>query len=238
MMSRKKIVRYVLLILCVFVLFIIPWTSVIGIQDPGLIKSIGLFQRTVGFLIVTSLIVKLVYLIYGKSLRQEMKKEETKEAHQIENKQLLFKPTTGVLLFFLFLIFMGILCFYFLLDPKPNGDPLVWIICSPVMIGVSFWLWYNTPVFIFGEDSVQIKSFLFYFFRIDRKTVIKYADITSVRPDTKYTGNYYGRDSRYRIVISMGDMKKICPAPYYNSDIIAKLYLRFQEKLGDKVKLL
>ena len=46
MIERKEIVRYVLLIICVFVLFAIPWASVFGIKDPGLLETIAIVQRT------------------------------------------------------------------------------------------------------------------------------------------------------------------------------------------------
>ena len=235
MMSRKEIVRYVLLIICVFVLFAIPWASVIGIHDQGLIEIIGVFQRIAGTGILTYIVITIIYQIYQKSLSQEMKEEEIKEADQKESKQLLFKPTIGVLIFFL--LFTAGPLFTILDQFIKNKVDFNLTSCSFIVIVIFVWMWYVTPVFIFAEDSVQITSFLFYFFRIDRKTVIKYADITAVRPDTKFKGNMYGFDRRWRIEISVGDLKKIWPAPFYNSDIIAKIYLRFKERLGDKVKL-
>jgi len=74
------------------------------------------------------------------------------------------------------------------------------------MIAIIIVMWYITPVFIFAEDSVQIKSFLFYFFRIDWKTVIKYADITAVKPAPKGTVSEEFR--RYRLEIFMNGKKE------------------------------
>jgi hypothetical protein len=235
MMNRNEIIKNVLIIFCIFILLIIPWASVFGIQDPGLIKTIGIFQRITGTGILTYIVITIIYQIYQKSQAQEMKEEEIKEADQKDTKQLLFKPTIGVLIFFLlFTVGPLLIAVNQFIKNKVDYD---FIFPALIMIIIIFCMWYVTPVFIFTEDSVQIKSFLFYFFRIDRKTVIKYADITSVRPDAKFKGNMYGFDRRWRIEISAGDIKKIWPAPFYNSDIIAKIYLRFEEKLGDKVKL-
>lgn len=235
MMERKEIVRYILLIICVVALFAIPWASVIGIQDKGLVETIALFQRIVGVGILTYIVVEIVSQIYGKSLAQELKEEEIREADQEDTQQSLFKPTIGVLVMYLFFISLPILdiCTQ-LRDHKVDlGYTIV-----PIGFMV-FWIlaWYITPVFIFTEDSVQIKSFLFYFFRINRKTAIKYADITSVRPDPKFEGNYFGIDRRFRIEIFMNGTMKRNFLIFYNSDIVAKIYLRFREKLGDKVRL-
>lgn len=79
-MKRKEIVCYALLTICVFVLFAIPWTSVFGIQDPGLIKTIGIFQRIAGTGILTYIVISIIYQVYQKSLAQEMKEEEIKKS--------------------------------------------------------------------------------------------------------------------------------------------------------------
>jgi cytochrome b561 len=233
-MKKREIISYILLILCVFVLFVIPWASVFGVKNEALIEAINVFQRYVGLFILLFIVLRFVYKMYGKSLPQEMREEEIKEADQKDKKQLLFKPTIGVIIIFLFLILIGISGFIEQVLQKPNENSFGYIVLSSFMIGISLWLWYNTPVFIFAEDSVQIKSFLFYVLGIDRKTMIKYADITSVEPDARMKSNFY---RRYRIGISVRGTTKIWPAPFYNSDIIAKIYLRFREKLGDKVKL-
>jgi hypothetical protein len=139
----------------------------------------------------------------------------------------------------MFLILRGIYGFIhvvFLL--KPDEDVLVWIVGSFFLIGLSFYLWYKTPVFIFAEDSVQIKSHLFYLLGIDRKTVIRFADITSVGPNQKIKANMWGVEPKHSIVITVNDgTKQKCSLGWFNPDIIAKIYLRFKEKLGDKVTL-
>jgi len=233
MMERKEIARYALWIICAFVLFAIPWASVIGIQDPGLIDTIRLFQRIAGTGIFTYIVITIVYQIYQKSLTQEMKEEEIMEAVQEEKKQLLFKPTIGVLIFFL-LFTVGPL-FIAIVQFMKNKVDLGFIVPALMMIVIIFLMWYVTPVFIFAEDSVQIKSFLFYCFRIDWKTVIKYADITAVKPAPK--GEAVEELRRYRIEIFMNGKKKKNFLIFYNSDVVAKIYLRFKEKLGDKVTL-
>jgi hypothetical protein len=214
-MKKIEIIGYILLILCAYVIGGISWTFVCG----------------------ALIVIRLFYKIYGKSLPQEMKEEKIKEADQKDRKQLLFKPNTRVIIFFIFMILLGISVIAQVLL-QLNEDSFGYIIVSFFVIGISLLMWYITPVFIFAEDSIQIKSFLLYVFDIDRKTMIKYADITSVEPDARmksiFYGSFYGR---YRIGISVRGTTKIWPAPFYNSDIIAKIYLRFKEKLGDKVIL-
>jgi hypothetical protein len=233
MVSKKEIVRYVLLILCVFILFIIPWASIIGIKDPDLIEAIWVFQRIAGTGILTYIVITIIYQIYQKSLAQEMKEEEIKEVDQKDTKQLLFKPTIGVLIFFL--LFTAGPIFTIINQFIKNKMDFNLISGSFVVLAIFIWMWYVTPVFIFEEESVQIKSFLFYFFRIDWKTVIKYVDITAVKPAPK--GEAVEELRRYRIEIVTNGTKKKNFLIFYNSDIVAKIYLRFQEKLGDKVKL-
>jgi hypothetical protein len=104
-MRKREIISYLLLILCVLVLFIIPWASVIGIQDPGLLGAAREIQHTMFFVIVTCLLLKIFYDIYMKPLKQEVKEQEIKEADQKDEKQLLFKPTIAVIIFFMLLIF-------------------------------------------------------------------------------------------------------------------------------------
>jgi hypothetical protein len=235
MMKRKNFLQSLLVILGIFILFVIPWASVMGIQDPGLLETAGVVQRSAGFVIVTALVLQLIYQTYGKPLTQEMKEEEIREAEQEDHKQVLFKPTIGVTIFFvLFIVIFATGTFADITNPKSD---IIFIIFGIVMTIFFIGLWYMTPVFIFSEDSVQIKSHLFYLFGIDRKTSIRYADITSVRPDPKIKGTIYGLDRRYRILISMKGTSKFWILMFYNSDIIAKIYLRFRENLGDKVTL-
>ena len=237
MVERKEIIRNLFLIFCVCILTIIPWASVIGIQDPVLLGATREFQHIVFFVIITSLLLKIFYDIYMKPLTQEMKEQEIKEADQKDEKQLLFKPTIAVIIFFMLLIFGSVFSIIIqLMDKKVDFGFTIALIGGMVFFT---WMWYTMPVFIFAVDSVQIKSHLFYLLGIDRKTIIRYADITSVRPDAESEGNLsmYGFDRRHRIVISMNGTTKQYSLILYNSDIIAKIYLRFKEKLGDKVTI-
>ena len=235
MMERKEIIKNVLIIICVFVIFIIPWASVFGIKDPGLLGAAGEFQHSAGFVLITAMVLYLVYQTYGKPLTQEMKDEEIKEADQKERKQLLFKPTIGVSIFFLFFIFMSITAIIFQFRNYEVNFGLIIVILGFMVFLI--WLWYTVPVFIFAEDSVYIKSHLSYLFGIDRKTIFRYTDITSVSPDAEIKSNMYGVDSRHRMLITSNGTTQVYGLVFYNSDIIAKIYLRFKEKLGDKVKL-
>lgn len=81
---------------------------------------------------------------------------------------------------------------------------------------------------------MQIKSHLFYLLGIDRKDLIRYSDIMSVSPDPKIEANAWG-EPKHSIVISMNGTTKKYVLTLYNSEIIAKIWLRFKEKLGDKV---
>jgi hypothetical protein len=237
MMQRKEIIKNVLIIFCVFILLIIPWASVFGVQDPGLVGASREFQHIAFFVIITALVLQLIYRIYNKPLKQEMKEEEIREADQKDEKQLLFKPTIGFSVMFLFFISIPVFAIIFQFrDHKVNFG---FIIALIGVMGLLIWLWYKMPVFTFTEDSVQIKSHLVYLFGIDRKTVFRYADITSVRPDAEAEGklNMYGYDRRHRIMISTNGATQVYVLVCYNPDIIAKIYLRFREKLGDKVTL-
>ena len=125
-MEKKEIIRDLLLILCVFVLFVIPWTSVFGVENEAVVEAIGLAQRYVGLFILLWLVLKLIYKIYGKSLRQEVTEEEIKEADQEDKKQLLFKPRNRIIIIYLFIILLCIWGFiYGILLRKANEDPNV-----------------------------------------------------------------------------------------------------------------
>ena len=239
MMERKKIIKYSLMVLCIFVLSIIPWASVFGITSEGVVNSIEIFQRFAFFAIGTSSLMIIYNHFFAKPLKQEMKEEGIKEADQKDTKQRLLKPPTGIAIFFLVLILLGIGGFIiqviFPVDHQANWS--LGIFCFLFMTGLSLFLWYSVPVFIFGEDSVQIKPYLFYVFGGDRKAIFRYEDITSVGPDPKFEGNRYGYDRRYRILITTNGTTQAYGLTSYDRDLIAKLYLRFQEKLGDKVSL-
>jgi glucan phosphoethanolaminetransferase (alkaline phosphatase superfamily) len=233
MMNRKEIIKNLLLISCVIILFFLC-AFVISLINPGLLETSDIFLRSAFFVIVTSMVVKLIYQIYGKPLTQEMKEEEIKEAEQKDGKQMVLKPTIGVLIFFLFLISMSVFAIFI----QFTNFSLIIVIVG--FMGFILWMWYAIPTFTFTENSVQIKSYLFYTFRINRKTVFRYADITSVSPDAEFESdqsNMYGFDRRYRIAISLNGTIRKYGLTAYNSDTIAKIYLRFREKLGDKVTI-
>jgi hypothetical protein len=238
MMERKEIIKNLLLISCVIILFFLC-AFVLSIINPGLLEGYDIFLRSAFFVIVTSMVIKLIYQIYGKPLTQEMKEEEIKEADQKDRKQLLFKPPTGISIFFLFLILAGIGCFIIqvIFPLNHHADWSVGIVGFLFLTGLSLFLWYSVPVFIFEEDLVQIKPYLFYVFGIDRKTIFRYVDIISVSPDAEFKNNKYGFDSRYQIGISTNGTLQKYSLTYFDSEIIAKIYLRFKEKLGDKVTL-
>jgi hypothetical protein len=247
MMERKEIILHVLLIICVSIFFfIIPWTSVFGIKYQDFPEAIFVFYLT-GIVIITLIVIKIAELFFkqslaqkrdeeieemGKIFAQEMEEEEIKEAGLKNTKQVLFKPTIGVLIVFL-LFTAGPLLIEIHQFMKNRMDPDSFI-PGLMMFGFFIFMWYITPVFIFGEDSVQIKSFLFYCFRIDWKTVIKYADITAVKPAPE--GEAVEEIRRHRIEIFANGKRKKNFLIFYNSDVVAKIYLRFKEKLGDKVR--
>jgi hypothetical protein len=99
MMQRKEIIRNFLIILLVCILTMIPWASVIGLQDPGLLGAAREIQRAMFFVILTSFLLKFFYDIYRKPLKQDMKDEEIREAEQKDEKPLLFKPAISATIF-------------------------------------------------------------------------------------------------------------------------------------------
>jgi hypothetical protein len=236
MMKRIQIVKKLLIICCVAILLIIPWASVFGIKDPGLLDAANIFQGSAFLVIVTAMVVKLIHQIYYKPLAQDMAEEESKEADQKDTKQLLFKPATRGSIIYILFISLPVLFIITQFIPPPKVD-LGETIAAIGMIVLFLWLWNTLTVFIFAEDSVQIKPYLFYLLGINIKTVVRYEDITSVSPDAKIKDNMYGRDNKYRIVITTNETTQGYSLVHYDKDIVAKLYLRFQEKLGDKVTL-
>jgi hypothetical protein len=234
MINKRKIIKYLLLVLGVSILCTIPWPSVLGIKDPDIIDSIVVFQRFMAFIILTPLLTAIVYQIFVKPLPQQVMEEEVKEAHQKNNGPSLFKPPIWVLIFFILLIYLSTwnLIDLFIKGGKVDIND---ILIAIVGISLSTWIWYFVPVFSFTEDSVQIKSYLFYVFGIDRKTIIKYADIVSVGPVPKGTDEIREPFRKYFIVISTEE-KSNKYYLFFNNNA-EKIYLRFQKKLGDKVKL-
>ena len=232
-MERKKIIKNVLIILCVIVLFFLC-TFVISILDPGLLEVADTFLGSAFLVLVTAMVGKLILQINKKPLAQEMKEEEIKEDDQNEKKQMLFKPAPRAAI--ILMVFISLPVLFFILE----------LIRPPIELGLTIglfgfmafflWEWYALPVFIFAEDSVQINSYLLYLIGIDRKTVIRYEDITAVSPDAKIKDNQYGVPNKYRIMISANGTTQGYGLLHYNKATVAKLYLRFQEILGDKVK--
>jgi hypothetical protein len=238
MTQRKETIRNLLnfiIIIVVIILFGMLCGFFFGILDLG--EKAGIIFRTAGLVLLILLGMRLVSEYNKKPLTKEMEEERIKEADPQDRKQLLFKPTTGYFIFILFLILLGIYGFFNTLLSKDgfNGDVSYWIISSLFMMGLGLYMWYTVPVFIFAEDSVQIKSYLFYLLGIDRVTVIRYTDITSVRPYIDMKSD--GRWGTTPIVIFMNGITQGYNLSGYDEDEIVKIYLRFKEKLGDKVRL-
>ena len=235
MMERKGIIKNVLIVFCVIILLGFLGGFGSGILDLG--ENAGIFLRTAILLLLITLGMKLYSQYHTKPLTKEIEEEEIKEANQEDEKQLLFKPSNQIFPIFLLPILLGISGFIhviFLL--KPDEDVLFSIFGSFFLIGLGLLLWYNQPVFIFADDAVQIKSHLFYLLGIDRKIVIRYADITSVGPNMN--GNYgWGIEPRHSLMISTNGTTKGYGLGFYTDDKIAKIWLRFREKLGDKVAI-
>jgi len=205
MMERKDTIRNLLnllIIACVIILFGILCGFVFGILDLG--ETAGIFLQSACMVLGIFLGMKLISRYYKKPLTKEIEEEGVKESEQKDEKQLLFKPSVGIIIFFLFLIFIGLSGFFErpLSNNATNVDVFAWFIGCFFMIGLGLLFWYMTPVFIFAEDSVQIKSHLFYLSGIDRKTIIRYADITSVIPNQKIEANMWGVEPKHSIVIS------------------------------------
>ena len=241
MIERKEIFWNLLIIIFVFVLAMIPLASVFDIQDPGLLESAGMMQRGAAAIIILSLVIRMIrhtdlnrLIDFGdsKPLMKEIEEEEIKETIQEDTRQSLFKPTIGVSVMFIFFIVMPL---FLIFSQFTENKAEFGLVISGIGLLVFFtWMWNTVLVFIFAEDSVQIKSHLFYLLGIDRKTVIRYADITSVRNDPKVEGSMWGG---HLMVISMNGTILRYSLFGLDEDAIVKIYLRFKEKLGDKVKL-
>lgn len=242
MTQRKETFRNLLnllIIACVIILFGFLGGFVVGILDLG--EAAGIILQSAFMILGISLGMKLISQYYKKPLTKEMEEEGIKEYEQKDERQLLFKPTTGIIVFVLFMMLIGIVLFFYGIDMislrKPNEDIFGIFIGSLFMILLSLLFWYSMPVFTFADDSVHIKSHLIYLLGIDRKTVIRYADITSVSPNPKVESNAWGVEPRHSIVVSVNGTTQGYSLMGYDDDMIVKIYLRFKEKLGDKVKL-
>lgn len=211
------------LTLFVFLLLLIFGLTVLGDKITMTILCIA------GLVLLISLGMDRVYQYYS---------EEIREAEEKDQKQLLFKPTTGFIIFFLFLILLGIYgVFTSLLSTDANNSDIFGACMGALLLIGGLYMWYIVPVFTFAEDSVQIKSHLFYLLGIDRKTVIRYADIISVSPDAEIKTNMWGIEPKHRLLISTNGTTQNYVLGWFNPDLVAKIYIRFKEKLGDKVKM-
>ena len=231
-MKEKEIIRNVLIIFGIFIFAVIPWAPVFGIQDPDLLEASLQFQHTGGFVLIIAMILRLIYKYYRKPLNKEMKEEEIWGADQKDDKALAITPTIGVLV--VLLIFTSIPLLSIISYFTGNKDDFDLTLSMTGLLVFSIWGWYKLPTFTFTEDSVQIKSYLFYVFGIDRKKIIRYADITSVGPDPKVKGYMCGMDRRHWMVVSTNGTKKTYGLAFYNGDVIAEIYQRFREKLRDR----
>lgn len=163
MMKGKERIRdllNLLIIACGIILFGFLGGFVSGILNLG--ETAGIILRTAGLLLLISLGMKLVSQYSMNSLTQEMKEEGIRESEQEDEKQLLFKPTTGSILIFLFLILIGIVLFLEGIDmtilKKSNENVFGIFIGSFFMIGLSLFLWYLQPVFIFAAQLCQLAT--------------------------------------------------------------------------------
>jgi hypothetical protein len=236
MSPRKETIWNLLIIACAIIILGFLGGFVSGILVLG--ETAGIIIRTAVLFLLISLGMKLFSYFYTKPLKKEIEEEEIREAEEKEEKQVVFTPTNGSILSFLFLILLGTYGFFSTISSKNafNADVFAMFIGAIFLIGISLFLWYLQPVFIFAEDSVQITSHLFYLLGIDRKTIIRYADITSVGPNMK--GNYgWGVKHKHSLMISMNGTTKGYGLSCYNDEKIAKIWLRFKEKLGDKVTI-
>jgi hypothetical protein len=151
---------------------------------------------------------------------------------------MLFKPATGYSIVLLIFIVIGVSGFFMrpLSENATDIDVYGWFIASFFMIVLGLYLWYKLPVFTFAEDSVQITSHMFYLLGLDRKTVIRYADIVSLGPDMHR--NYgWGVEPRHILMITMNGTTQEFGIFGFDDEMIAKIWLRFREKLGDRVTI-
>jgi hypothetical protein len=212
------------IIVSVLTLFVILLLLIFGLTVLG-DKNTMTILCIAGLVLLISLGMDRVYQYYS---------EEIWEAEEKDQKQLLFTPSVGISVMFLFFIAMPVIS---IISQFTNNKDDFGLTIAITGVGIFFtWMWYLQPVFIFADDSVKIKSHLFYLLGIDRKTVIKYADITSVGPNMN--GNYgWGKEHKHSLIISMNGITQGYGLICYDDDTIAKIWLRFKEKLGDKVTL-
>jgi hypothetical protein len=231
-MKSKENIKYILLILCVLVLFVIPWAFVFGVKNEALKEEISVFQRSAVFIILTPIIVAIIYKVFKlKTVKQEIKEREAKKTdNDSEEKQ--FKPPLTIIVVILSMLFTGVSSLF--LPEHPGDDKGAKFFISGFPIAFSLWWWYTSLVFTFTDDYLQIESALFHFFHIDRKKIFKYEDITRAKIERIPRAPY----EMYALFISTNNEKKKRYPLFLNDDAVAKIYLHFKEKIGDRVKSL
>lgn len=235
MTQRKETLRNLLnllIIACVIILFGFLGGFISGMLS--LSDTAGIFLQYAVLVLLISLGMKLISQYHKKPLTKGIEDEGITESEQKDEKQSLFKPSIGVSVIFMFFIAMPVISIISQFTNKKDDLGLTIAITG---VGIFFtWMWYKTPVFIFADNAVQIKSHLFYLLGIDRKTVISYTDITSVNPDPDAEGGaVWGVEPKHRMLITSNGTTQNYGLAFYNSNIVDKIYLRFKEKLGDKV---
>lgn len=191
-----------------------------------MIKNIDILQRITALILLIPIIAAIVYKVFRlKSLTEEIKEE----ANRIdEKKEHQFGPSWKQILFFIFLIFIGI--FNIFLPESPGDDKGFKFVVVGMTIFIA-WLWYRAPIFIFTKDSLQIESSLFHFFHIYRRKTIRYKDILSAKIE-KVKGTPF---ALYALFIFTKSEKKRYPLSF-SDNITAKIYLCFEKKINDRIK--
>ncbi|MFZ2970329.1 MAG: hypothetical protein WA063_04230 [Minisyncoccia bacterium] len=220
-----KNIKYLLLILYVIAL-IIPWSFVFGIQDEDLRNSIGIFQRTAALILLTPIIVVIIYKAFRLKTLKQLINDGTNKIDTKKEQQ--FGPPWGLVIFFMGWIPVGVINIFSLILYGIDGLQEV---AGSGLAVFMVWLLYKTPFYTFTKNSLQIESFLFHFFHINRKKMIKYEDIVSAKI-SRIKGTSY---AMYALFITTKDEKKK-RYPLVSDDITAKIYLCFKEKIGDRIK--
>ncbi len=232
-MKNRRNIKYLLLILCILVL-VIPWGFVFGVKNEALNRQIGIFQRTAGLIILTPIIVAIIYKVFKlKTVKQEIKERETNKNDQKDGREKQFKPPLTIIVVILFMLFGGVSALLFLPE-DPADDKGAKFVGSGFLIAFSLCWWYTSLVFTFKEEYLQIESALFHFFHINRKKIFKYEDISHAKIE-RIPGSPY---EMYALFISINKEKRKRYPLFLNDDAVAKIYLLFKEKIGDRIKSL
>ncbi|MDJ1420342.1 MAG: hypothetical protein M5U10_00350 [Candidatus Methanoperedens sp.] len=190
-----------------------------------MIINIDIFQRITALILLIPIIAAIMYKVFRlKSLKEEIKEN----VNRIEEEKRQYGPSWGQILFFLFLIFIGI--FNIFLPESPGDDKGFKFVIVGMTIFI-LWLWYRIPIFIFRKDSLQIESSLFHFFHIYRRKTIRYEDILSAKIE-KVKGSPF---ALYTLFVFTKSDKKRYPLNF-NDNITAKIYQCFEKKINDRIK--